>query len=65
MPIFEYTCNACNEMFALLQWATQEKDTLCPRCGSNNVKKIPSSFSCTSDAGSSSGGTSSGFQGGG
>ena len=65
MPIFEYMCNACTETFALLQWASEEKDTLCPKCGSKNVKKIPSSFSCPTDAGPSSGGSPSGFSGGG
>jgi putative FmdB family regulatory protein len=65
MPIFEYTCNACDEMFALLQWTTEEKETLCPKCGSKDVKKVLSSFSCSSDSGSSSGGSHSGFGGGG
>jgi len=68
MPIFEYTCNACSEIFALLKWATDEKDTACPKCGSKDVKKLPSSFSCSPSAGSgsSSGGSySGGFSSGG
>ena len=67
MPIYEYSCNACNEIFALLQWNPEEKDTACPRCGSQNIKKLLSQFSCSSsaDSGSSSGGSSSGFSGGG
>ena len=67
MPIYEYACNACNEIFALLQWTQDEKDTTCPRCGSQNIKKLVSQFSCSSpaDSGFSSGGSSSGFSGGG
>jgi len=67
MPIYEYACNACNEIFALLQWTQDEKDTACPRCGSQNIKKLVSQFSCSSpaDSGFSSGGSSSGLSGGG
>ena len=67
MPIYEYTCNACEEIFALLQQAGDEEETACPKCGSKNVKKLVSSFSCSSsaDSGSSSGGSFSGFSGGG
>lgn len=68
MPIYEYTCNACNEIFALLKFAnTDEQDTACPKCGSRDIKKMLSFFSCSSssDSGSSSGGSFSGFSGGG
>jgi putative FmdB family regulatory protein len=67
MPIYEYTCNTCKEIFALLKWAEDDKDTMCPKCGSKNLKKLVSSFSCSSsgDSGSSSGGSFPGFSGGG
>ena len=67
MPIFEYTCKDCNEYFALLQWGSSEEEVACTRCGSKNVKKELSTFSssCSIDSGSSYGGTSSGFSGGG
>ncbi len=67
MPIYEYACNECQEIFALLQWNNDEKETACPRCGSQNLKKLLSKFSCSSsaDAGASSGGSYSGFGGGG
>lgn len=68
MPIYEYTCNACNEIFALLKWANaDDEDTACPKCGSKDVRKMISSFSCSSsaDSGSSSDGSFSGFSGGG
>lgn len=67
MPIYEYTCNACSEFFARLQRNPDEKDTACPGCGSQDVRKLVSQFSCSSsaDSGSLSGGSSSGFSGGG
>ncbi|KPK45736.1 MAG: hypothetical protein AMK74_02525 [Nitrospira bacterium SM23_35] len=67
MPIYEYTCNECNEIFALLRWNPDDTATACPRCRSQNIKKLLSQFSCSSsdDAGSSSGGSYSGFSGGG
>ena len=67
MPIYEYACKKCSENFAILQWTSEEEaETACPRCGSKDIKKIISSFSCSSDdTGSSSGGSFSGFSGGG
>jgi putative FmdB family regulatory protein len=47
MPIYEYTCNNCKKNFSLLQRVgSSEKDTVCPECGSRDVKKKISSFSC-------------------
>lgn len=67
MPIYEYFCRACGEKFSLLQKLTStEKDTDCPKCSSTDVKKLMSSFCCSSsDAGFSSSGASHGFGGGG
>lgn len=68
MPIYEYMCKKCNESFSLLQRVgVTEKDTVCPRCGSKDIKKNPSTFSCSCsiDSGFSSGGSYSGFSGGG
>jgi putative FmdB family regulatory protein len=46
MPIYEYTCNKCEITFSLLQRiGSSEKDTICPQCGSNKVKKKFSLFS--------------------
>ncbi len=51
MPIYEYKCLDCNERFSLIQkMSTKEKDTICTKCGSNNVKKEISTFSCTQAA---------------
>lgn len=49
MPIYEYVCNKCNKSFSLLQRVgSSEKDTICPECGSKDIKKKISSFACHS-----------------
>jgi len=68
MPIYEYMCNKCSEIFSLLQKAgITEKDTVCPKCGSKDVKKKVSIFSCSTsvDSNSSSSGESYSKLGGG
>ena len=69
MPIYEYICNMCSESFSLLQMSgITEKDTVCPKCGSKDVRRKVSIFSCSTpvDSGSSSSGESySNFSGGG
>ncbi|MBI3593205.1 MAG: zinc ribbon domain-containing protein [Nitrospirae bacterium] len=66
MPIYEYSCRKCNEVFSVFQSVNaSEKDTRCPKCNSNDVKKQVSSFSCCSFGGSSSSFGSSGNLGGG
>ncbi len=48
MPIYEYKCENCNQVFSLLQrMGANEKDTKCPHCGSSNVKKLMSAFACS------------------
>ncbi len=40
MPIYEYLCIKCNNIFSALQkMGATEKETCCPGCGSNDVKK--------------------------
>lgn len=51
MPIYEYKCRKCNEAFSVLQKiGATEKDTDCLKCGSKDVKKLLSSFSCSASA---------------
>lgn len=46
MPIYEYTCKKCNNIFSALQSIrSSEKDTVCPVCGSKEVRKMLSTFS--------------------
>lgn len=64
MPIYEYVCLKCNKGFAALQRVgSSEKDTLCPECGSGEIKKKVSAFSCSSQ-GDSYSPSFSGFGGG-
>ena len=66
MPIYEYICMRCNNIFSALQrMGASEKDTNCPGCGSNDVKKQVSSFCCSPGSGPSSSSSSSRFGGGG
>ncbi len=52
MPIYEYCCQKCNEPFDVFQSITTNgKDIKCPQCGSGDVQKKISSFSCCSTGG--------------
>lgn len=54
MPIYEYLCIKCNSVFSALQkMGASEKETTCPGCGSNEVKKKVSSFCCSAGSGPS------------
>ncbi len=58
MPIYEYICNSCNKEFSLLQkMGSTEKDTICPHCGSRDVRKLISAFCCSVQSGDSTGNT--------
>jgi putative FmdB family regulatory protein len=66
MPIYEYVCLKCNSKFALLQsLRPAEKNTECPKCSSKQVKKIVSSFCCSSGSGDSHPVSAPAFGGGG
>lgn len=43
MPIYEYTCEACDEGFETLV-RTKSAQVACPKCGSKRVRKGISSF---------------------
>jgi putative FmdB family regulatory protein len=63
MPIFEYQCGECQEVFETLQLgrATSE-ETECPGCGSTKTEKLVSAFATT--GGDSPGGSSCAPSGG-
>ncbi len=45
MPIFEYQCQICSNVFSKLQWKTStENDIACPDCGSHNIRRLISRF---------------------
>jgi len=46
MPIFEYICEECGEIFEeLVMSASAAKDIHCPHCTSDLVRKLISAFS--------------------
>jgi putative FmdB family regulatory protein len=60
MPIYEYMCNKCGNIFSILVMSSsQGKKLSCPSCGAADVVKKVSTF-C-----SPSGGLGGGFGGGG
>ncbi|MGD0887297.1 MAG: zinc ribbon domain-containing protein [Thermodesulfovibrionales bacterium] len=67
MPIYEYVCNMCSNTFSLLQKVgSSEKSNVCPGCGSKDLRRKLSSFSCSSSGnGFSPSSPSSGFNRGG
>ena len=45
MPIFEYTCNQCRRTFsALVGVVANARPPACPKCGSDDLKKLVSRF---------------------
>jgi putative FmdB family regulatory protein len=45
MPIFEYQCLECQEVFETLQLSRDaSEDTECPECGSDHTEKLVSAF---------------------
>jgi len=45
MPIFEYRCHECQEVFETLQLSREAaEDTECPGCGSERTEKLVSAF---------------------
>jgi putative FmdB family regulatory protein len=66
MPLYEYTCQDCNERFEVLQKIGEGPEGVqCPRCESGNIEKEFSTFASTSDSGSASFSSSAGACGGG
>ena len=47
MPIYEYVCRKCKECFEYMIFSSNDSKTIsCPSCGSHDVEKIMSVFSC-------------------
>jgi putative FmdB family regulatory protein len=42
MPIFEYRCTKCGNVYEELVFGDRDKKVPCPSCGSDNSEKIPS-----------------------
>jgi putative FmdB family regulatory protein len=52
MPIFEYQCSKCDEVFEKIVFRGEEDDIRCPKCKSSDIHK---KMSATSFMGSSIG----------
>jgi len=48
MPIYEYRCLRCGEVFSSLRITQKDEPVKCPHCASEDVKKIVSAFSSPS-----------------
>ncbi len=54
MPIYEYRCEECNESFqVLVRLLSRPAKLICPKCGSNRVKKAVSRLGISAAASSS------------
>ncbi len=56
MPVYEYICNNCSRTFSVIKFKLSDGETLCPECGSGEVTKKLSTFSCGISSGYSSSG---------
>jgi putative FmdB family regulatory protein len=45
MPIIEYHCRKCGNVFENIEIDARQDEPVCPNCGSRNVEKIFSLFS--------------------
>ena len=65
MPIYEYDCKGCGEVFSVLKLGASDVDTSCPKCKSTDTHKKVSSFCSIGSGGSGGGGAMGGMGGGG
>jgi putative FmdB family regulatory protein len=55
MPIYEFKCQSCNNVFEFLCFPSDgDGDILCPTCGGKDNEKLLSAFSCISSGSSES-----------
>ena len=55
MPIYEYRCRKCGEVFEKIQKVEEGAKSLkCPYCGAQKPEKVLSSFSSSKGSGSTS-----------
>jgi putative FmdB family regulatory protein len=57
MPIYEYQCKKCEKIFSVLVMSASAGEPECPSCGSREIKKMMSAFSCTTPSGSTGSGS--------
>lgn len=42
MPIYEYQCKKCKNIFEYFHLASGDKNAVCPKCGSVEVERVMS-----------------------
>jgi putative FmdB family regulatory protein len=53
MPIYEYECRSCGEKFELRRGiADSDSEIKCPKCGTENPRRVFSTFATTTFGGS-------------
>jgi putative FmdB family regulatory protein len=52
MPVYEYVCQSCKRTFSVLILRASDEKVTCPDCGSEDVLKKFSTFSCGVQPGS-------------
>ena len=59
MPIYEYECLKCGERFEMRRsMSDSDQDVKCPECGTEDTRRVFSSFATTSGASSCAPGSS-------
>ncbi|HDD35472.1 MAG TPA: zinc ribbon domain-containing protein [Candidatus Desulfofervidus auxilii] len=55
MPIYEFRCLRCGEVFELLKLKTQDErlEMKCPECGSSNIERVLSKIGMVREKGRS------------
>ncbi|MFH1985103.1 MAG: zinc ribbon domain-containing protein [Pseudomonadota bacterium] len=52
MPIFEFRCLSCQELFEILQMGSSDSvETKCPKCGAETFERVMSSTNFAMGAG--------------
>lgn len=62
MPIFEYQCRTCDQVFEVLTRSVSGAQVVkCPQCGKTDVERLLSGFTGRTGSGSGCASTASGF----
>ena len=52
MPVYEFLCAACNRIFSFHSFKPAvDKMPTCPKCGAENLRRVPSTFGVASKSG--------------
>lgn len=60
MPIYEYKCESCENRFELLTTISRADEAVCPKCGSDRVRRLVSTFASRFSGSDGSSSSSSG-----